>query len=432
VKIEIKEVSSVLRELTLTIDAETATKDYMTVLGGFKKMASIPGFRKGKAPMKMVETMYGEYAKDEFYNKKLTGYYRQALDEKEENPVNMGEAQDFEWNKGEDLVVTFKYEVRPEVKVDNFKGLEIPYEAVEFTDTMIDDTLEDFRRQMATEEDADEVQTGDTVSAKIQFVTEDDAEATEFHRTFVIGDNIYSSQVDVALIGQKVGALVKTVLFDAESKAAAEEEEMGSDVIDREVQMKILEIKRKVLPELNDEFAKDMEYDTLEDMRAKIAEQLQIKLKQDNENNRRENIVKALLEANPFDLPESMIENYAKSIAEPQAKQYKMDVEQLIPIFRVMAEHNMKGYYLMDALIKQENIQVTDEERDAAIKEAAANLQIDEEKYRELYKKQIESEDFNRAIKEKKLLDFIAENNTFVPYPAKDAEEGETVSQNKE
>jgi len=60
VKIEIKEVSSVLRELTLTIDAETATKDYMTVLGGFKKMASIPGFRKGKAPMKMVETMYGE------------------------------------------------------------------------------------------------------------------------------------------------------------------------------------------------------------------------------------------------------------------------------------------------------------------------------------------------------------------------------------
>jgi trigger factor len=423
VKIEIKELSSTQSAMTITVDAETATKDYMAVLQNFRKLANIPGFRKGKAPMSMVENMYGDYAKEEFFNKKLNDYYRAALDEKDAHPVNAGEAQDFEWNKGEDMVVTFHYEVMPEIKVENFKGLEIPFEGREFEETMIDETLEHFRSQLATEEDAETVETGDVVSCTVAFLDDEDAVTKEVNRTIKIGDNVYSPKVDEALTGKTVGDVVKSVLFDSDATGTPEDDDMEDAITDRTFQLTITAIKRNTLPELNDDFAKDMEYDTLEDMKAKIAEQLKSELEQQNSSQRRDAIINALIEANPVELPASMVKSYAKSMAEPQAKQYKMKVEDIAPFFETMAEQNLKSYYMIDALLKQEEIEVTDEDITKTIQEAAANMKIEEEKYRELYKKQIESDDFTHAIQERKLLDMIAENGTFVALPEPPAED---------
>lgn len=436
-KIEIKELSSTQSALTITVDAETATKDYMAVLRDFRKLANIPGFRKGKAPMTMVENMYGDYAKEEFFNKKLNDYYRAALDEKDLHPVNAGEAQDFEWNKGEDMVVTFHYEVMPEIKVENFKGLEIPFEGREFNDAMIDETLEHFRSQMATEEDAETVEAGDVVSCKVSFLDDQDAVTKEVDRTIQIGDNVYSPKVDEALTGKAVGDVVKSVLFDSDASGTPEDDDMEDTIKDRTFQMEITAIKRKTLPELNDDFAKDMEYDTLDDMKAKIADQLKSELEQQNNSQRRDAIINALIEANPVELPASMVKSYAKSMAEPQAKQYNMKVDDIAPFFEKMAEQNLKSYYMIDALLKQEAIEVTDEDITKTIQEAAANMKIEEEKYRELYKKQIESDDFTHAIKERKLLDMIAEHGTFVALPEPPAaeetsEETDTQAEDKE
>src|SRR6056297_2386204 len=174
VKHEVKEISQTVKELKITIEAKEAQADYREVLAKFKKYVQIPGFRKGKAPISKVEKMYGDYAKEQFYDDKLGKYYKAALDEIDETPINAGEATDIKWEKGEDLVATFRFEVMPEIKVEKYKDLEIPFEPTEFKAEMVDGTIKEFQEQMATTKEVEgEIAAGDIVKAKIGFIDED-------------------------------------------------------------------------------------------------------------------------------------------------------------------------------------------------------------------------------------------------------------------
>ena len=143
-KIKINDITQCEKELVLTIDAKDASADYNSVLAKFKNYVTIPGFRKGKAPLGKVERMYGDHAKEEFYNQKIGDYFKKALEERQINPVNQGEAKDVKWEKGTDLVVTFSYEIMPEVKVSKYKELEVPFEKTKFKKAMIDETIEEY------------------------------------------------------------------------------------------------------------------------------------------------------------------------------------------------------------------------------------------------------------------------------------------------
>ncbi|NQT65542.1 MAG: hypothetical protein HQ554_05130, partial [FCB group bacterium] len=144
-KTSIKETSQCVRELTITIEAENAITDYNKIVNQYKKYVAIPGFRKGKAPISMIEKSFGPQIKEEYYNQKLGEYYKEAIDTENIHPINQGEASDFDWEKGKDLVVTFKYEVMPEIKIENYKGLKIPFEPVKFKNEMVEATLDEYR-----------------------------------------------------------------------------------------------------------------------------------------------------------------------------------------------------------------------------------------------------------------------------------------------
>jgi len=164
-KTSIKEISQCVRELTITIESETALVDYKKIVNQFKNYVAIPGFRKGKAPVSMIEKSFGPQIKDEFYNQKLGDYYKEAIDAEEIHPINQGEASEFEWEKGEDLIVTFKYEIMPEIKVEKYKGLKIPFEPVKFKNEMVEATLDEYRDKMATEIPVDTAETGNIIDA---------------------------------------------------------------------------------------------------------------------------------------------------------------------------------------------------------------------------------------------------------------------------
>ena len=109
-------------------------------------------------------------------------------------------------------------------------------------------------------------------------------------------------------------------------------------------------------------------------------------------------------------------------MAKSYSKSGQDDIEKILPIFQEIAEHNLKGTYLIQEILKKENIEVTDEDKENVIKEAAENLNMDVEKYKKMYKKQIESEEFLFQIKENKLFEIIEKSSTFVPYPKKEEE----------
>lgn len=420
-KIEVKNISTTVTELTLTVPAEDAAKEYNKVLNSFKKMVVVPGFRKGKAPQHMLEKLYGEHAKEEFFNQKLGVFYKKALETEDITPINQGEVVDAKWEKGSDLVAVYRYEVMPEIKVENYEGLEIPFEEAPFKPEMIDATLEDFRKQMGSEEDV-EVATanGDIITAKFKFIDEDKNVTKEINRTFALGDNVYCASFNSKLAGSKIGDEVETLLFTKADKH--KDDDVTSDFFGKKFLVEVIGIKRQILPEINDEFAKDLEYDSLDAMKVKLEEELKSRLAKENYNRKREAVLGKLIEANPFELPKSMLENYAQSMAKPYAEQYNMELEQLVPIYMHMAEFNMKSHYILDEYKKAVKLEVTEEDKEVIINEAAENMKIEPAKYKELYAKQIEDEDFVYAATEKKAIEQLAAGCTFVAVPVPEPE----------
>jgi len=419
VKVEIKNISQVQKELKLIVEPEQATKDYNAILNKVKKHVSLPGFRKGKTPLAMIERNYADYIKEEFYNQKIGEYYKEALDEIDINPINQGEALDIKWEKGKELVATFKFEVMPEIKIEKYKDLEIPFEKLKFKKAMIDETIEDFRKKMATEIDSETAEENDKLSLTINFLDHKDQVTKSIDREIEMGNNQYSKNFNKKLIGKKINDEIKTKLFTANQKI--EEKEITEELKNKEFLVKINSIKRSVLPELNDEFAKDLEYESLENMKNKVEEDLKKRIETESKNRLKEAIIAKLIELNPFELPASMITKYAESLAKPYAEAYKTDMDQIIPFYKQMAEFNMKSHYIMEELKKIESIEVTGSDIEEMTVEAAANMNMDVDKYKKMYKKQVEGEDFKFAITERKILDLIEKSSKFVKYPKEDA-----------
>ena len=414
-KTSIKEISQCVRELTITIESGTALIDYNKIVNQFKNYVAIPGFRKGKAPVSMIEKSFGPQIKDEFYNQKLGEYYKEAIDAENIHPINQGEASEFEWEKGNDLVVTFKYEVMPEIKVKKYKGLVIPFEPVKFKKEMVEATLDEYRNKMATETPIETAEAGSIIDATFKFLGENDEVTKEVNRKFVLGENQYSKSLNTKLIGAKVDDEIKTKLFTKSQKS--EDAEIDNSIKDRDFLVKINAIKRKDIPNIDDDFAKDLEYDSLKDLNSKVEIELKAKIEEDNKNNAKTAVLAQLIDENSFELPQSIVKQVAENMAKPYAETYKMELDQMTQMYMSVAEFNLKGHYLMDEIKKIEEIKISNEEKEEIIKAAAENLKMDIEKYKKMYKNQIENSDFTYAAEEDKIIELITKSSKFVALP---------------
>ena len=414
-KTSIKEISQCVRELTITIESETALVDYKKIVNQFKNYVAIPGFRKGKAPVSMIEKSFGPQIKDEFYNQKLGDYYKEAIDAEEIHPINQGEASEFEWEKGKDLIVTFKYEIMPEIKVEKYKGLKIPFEPVKFKNEMVEATLDEYRNKMATEIPVDTAETGNIIDATFKFLDDNDQVTKEVNRKFILDENQYSKSLNTALIGTKVGDEVKTKLFTKSQKS--QDKDIADNIKDRDFIVMVNTIKRKDIPEVNDEFAKDLEYDSLKDLKTKVEEELKNKIEEDNKNSMKTATLAQLVDENKFELPKSILKQVAENMAKPYAEAYKMELAQMAEMYMGVAEFNLKSHYLVEEIKKIEEIKISNDEKEEIIKQAAKNTEMDVEKYKKIYKNQIESSDFTYAAEEDKVIELIKESSKFIALP---------------
>ena len=414
-KTSIKETSQCVRELTITIESKTAISDYNKIVNQFKKYVAIPGFRKGKAPISMIEKSFGPQIKDEFYNQKLGDYYKEAIDAEKIHPINQGEASEFEWEKGKDLIVTFKYEVMPEIKINQYKALKIPYEPVKFKKEMVEATLDEYRNKMATETPVETAEIGTIIDATFKFLNEDNEVTKEVNRKFVLGENQYSKSLNTKLTGLKVDDEIKTKLFTKSQKS--EDVDIDASIKDRDFFVKINAIKRKDIPKLDDDFAKDLEYDSLKDLNSKVEIELKAKIEEDNKNNMKSAVLAQLIDENTFELPQSIVKQVAENMAKPYAEAYKMELDQMTQMYMGVAEFNLKGHYLVEEIKKIEEIKISNEEKEEIILKAAENVKMDIEKYKKMYKNQIESSDFIYAAEEDKVIELINKSSKFVALP---------------
>lgn len=435
--------------LTITVSPEDFEKAVDRAYRKNRKRYQVAGFRKGKAPRRMIERMYGEGVFfDDAINEAFPAEYEAAIEEFELKPVAMPSMTKLDKIGYEDgLVFTIEVEVEPEFELPEYKGIEITPIEYEVKEEDIDREIERVREQNArllSVEDT-EAKSGDTVI--IDFDGYVDGEQFEGGQSenysLELGSNSFIPGFEDQLIGKKAGEDVDVNVTFPEDYHAAEL--AGKDSV---FKVKIHEVKVKELPEVDDDFAADVsEFDTVEEYR----ESLSKKIKEERENALKgaavQKIVEEICDNTEIEIPQPMLDAKAQEIKaqfEQQIIQSGVDPKTYYEIlasqnggknqddfdklFVEQADHDVKQELVLQKLMEAENFDVTDEEKDVEYQEfAKAYGQSLEE-----FKKNMDEATENYVtdfIKQRKLFDFLIDNAKVVEPAEEETEEAEETEE---
>jgi len=359
-----EEISATKKRLAIEIPANVVEAEIQKGLQEAQRKAHIPGFRSGKAPMTIIEKRYGKSIESEVLEKIVPDHYMQAVKEADIKPVSRPEMEaaiDFKRNSS--LSMTFTVEVRPKIENLQYEGIPVKEVPIEITDSEIDDIIRNVAEEKGTFEAIDDaVAAGDLVT--VDYTTEDGVETKD--AVIKVGSGPYPKEFFDALTGKKKGDEFSTEISFPEDSAT---QFAGKTP---KFSMQIKDVKRRNIPAVDDELAKDMGVENLQVLRDRVREDLLSSKTAEADRKKQIGIIEQLLATHTFDAPEVMIEaDLQKMLGEVRASGKATGTdEELAREYRPRAEKSAKVSILLDIIGEREGIAVTEEE----IKEEIANF----------------------------------------------------------
>lgn len=395
-KVEILENNMV--KLTIEVDAERFEEGMKYSYNKSKAHLNIPGFRKGRVPRKMAEKYYGaEVFYEDAINFVIPDAYEAAVEEHNLDVVAQPEIDVEQVGNGQNLIFTAEVAVKPEVKLGQYKDIEVEKVAVEVTEEEIQAELEKVQQQNARIVAVEDRPVADNDQVVIDFEGFINGEPFEGGKgedyPLTIGSGSFIDTFEQQLIGHEVNAEVEVnVTFPAEYH---QEELAGQPALFKVV---IKEIKQQELPELDDEFAKDVsEFDTLEEYKEDLRATLLKQKEHEAEHAKEDQVMEQIIANAEVDVPKPMIESQLDQMVQDfsQRLQYQgFPMEQYLQItgnnmvtlrenFREDAVKRIKSRLVLEEIAKQENLEVSDEEVMEEIKKMAEMYNMEVEKLTE-------------------------------------------------
>lgn len=408
-------------EIEVTVTPEVFADACKSAYMKQRKSIQIPGFRKGKATQGMIEKVYGEGA---FYEDALEIVYPQAVTDaiSEAGLRTVDQPYDLEvpvMSKAEGVEMKMKVTVYPEVKLGEYKGLKAKMLPVEATDEDVDKELENMRdrnSRLVTVDDR-EAQMGDTVELDFEGFVDgtafDGGKGENYPLELGSGSFIPGFEEQVA--GHKTEEEFDVNVTFPEEYAA---ELAGKDAV---FKCKIHEIKMKEMPELDDEFAKDVsEFDTLDELKADIKKQISDKKESEAKTDFENQLMEQVVENMECEIPECMFEHRTDDMIQDYSYRLKMqgidldtylsylgqDKDAFKASFRTGAENQVKTSIALEAIVEAENIEATDEDIEEEIKKLADQYQMEAEQI----KNAVPQDQIASDIKTRKALDLVVDS----------------------
>jgi len=421
IKIEKTDKKNELK-LEFTIEAEKFDEAMKKVYFKSAKYFNIPGFRKGKAPMQIVEKYYGdEIFYEDTFNEVVPSVYEKELKENNIDAVSRPDIDVKQIGKGQDLIFTAIVQTKPEVKLGKYKGIEIKKVEYNVSDDDINHELghmQEKNARLITVEDR-EVQKDDITV--IDFEGFVDGKAFEGGKAqnheLTIGSNTFISGFEDQIIGMKQDE-------EKDIKVKFPDDYFSEDLKGKDAifKVKLHEIKKRELPKLDDEFAKDVsEFDTLDELKNSIKEKLEEENKKRVKYETEDAAIKAVCDNVELDIPSGMIEteidNMTREIEQRLAYQ-GMKLEQYIQMlgksmedfrkeYEEQAKVSVKSRLVLEAIIKEEKIEPSQEQINEKLKQMAEQYGKKEE---ELNKNEGFTNYIKESLKNEKVVEFIVEN----------------------
>lgn len=371
--ITVEELSSVKKKLCVEIPEDQVSKEIDSFYQEVGRQAKIKGFRPGKVPRNILERYFKDYVKSEVIQKLIQDTYSTALSEKGLQPVSPPVIDPGELEKGKHFQYSATFEVKPEINIEGYTGLTIEGKKEEVKEEEVAERLKNLQQlhaQLRTIPEPRPIRVGDHVifdyEARMDNKPLEEGKAVDF--TVEVGSGRFIPEIEEKLIGLNPEEEKEIEVSFPEDYAY--KKWAGKTI---SFLVKVKEIKEKVLPPLDDEFAKDLgDYASLEDLKARVKGEIEKEKAFLLNRHLKDQLVDQLLQANSFDIPESMVTEQAKALLSDTKlrlasqgialKHLNIPEEKLQEDYREVAQKQVRTYLILERIAAQEGIAVTDEE----------------------------------------------------------------------
>jgi trigger factor len=413
-KVAVEPLEQCKRRLVVEAPVDVVQKAWERAYGRVQKQARLPGFRRGHVPRSLLKVHFSDDVRREVAEHLIPDVYRQAVEEARLDPVNEPELQDVQLEEGVPLTFTAVVEVKPEIALGEYRGVDVQHAPAPITASDVDETVERMRESQAQFEARDRAAApGDLVVVDYTLALEGEAPASQTGYQFVVGDGSVLPEVDQAVAGMRAGEerQVGVRLPDDHRR-----EEMRGRTGTASV--KLMEVKEKILPDLNDDLARSLgEFDTLEALRAEVQKQLESRRAADERQALEEKVMDALLARHEFAAPEALVmrqiahqvehlrERLRRQGVDPDTAQ--LDYGRLVEEWKPGAQRAVRRALLLDAIAEREGIVPAEDEVEAEIERIARAGQRPAPAIRRMMEKSGDLEALQRGLRERKTLDVL-------------------------
>ncbi|MBN1962671.1 MAG: trigger factor [Deltaproteobacteria bacterium] len=423
-EVQVEQVGQFGRKLSINIPNDDVKKTFDKVTKEFAKEAKIPGFRPGKIPSGVVAQHYGPQIKNAVRESLIEQSLIKAIHENKLAPVGAPRIHMQELERDVDFKYTAEFEVQPEIELKTYKGLKVAKVKIEVNESEIDTQLENMRTQAAQLVPVlirDTVEKGDIVLV--------DYEGTMGGIPFKggkaenalieIGGSTYLPQISEGLLGAKVpGERVVQVDFPEDYNAKDLAGKPAS------FHIRLREIKKKELPALDDEFARDVGEENLVALRERLEREITAQKNHEAEGEQRQKLLKALADANPFNVPQSMIDEQAARmvdaaharLAQMMGRQFELGEEEkknLLENNKEGAELHVRSGMLLFEIAKAEKLEVSDQEIETEIENIIKGFAENAQRVQSYYNDPDNHERLRYRLLEEKVIKLLLDNAEF-------------------
>ena len=402
------------RLLTIEIPEDEVERERAHIVEHLRRELKVPGFRKGKVPLSFVQKNYADVIHSDAVRNLLPEVYEQVLIQEHLHPLAEPNFENLRAEPGEGIVVEAKVEVRPEIEIKDFRGVGVEVERKQVGDKDVDDTMQGLRERTAVLQSTDRAaQTSDYVTVDYAPYLESgevDEKARQSNYVVELGAENLLEEFRVGLVGMKKD--------DEKDLDVAYSDDFPDPALagdKRKFHVKVVEVKEKLLPELDDSFAKSLgeKFDSMDSLREQVRTDLESEEKKRHEHEIEEKIVDRLIEGNAFEVPKVMVSNYLSSVLEedrrrrPQVEDEAARENEVRELFTDAAVRSIKKFMILEAVRRQENITLTDEDIDGKITSLAEGAGKPVEELRDLLKDPGRRRGFEGDLLDQKVLNFL-------------------------
>jgi len=417
--VNIEEPNSLRRKLTIEVEPDEIKHELDRAYNELKRGVVLKGFRPGHAPRNLLERFFGEQVRGEVVQKLVEEYTKKALEEHDLKPVVAPEIVTEQTDLQKDLALKFSatFDLRPTIEVKDYEGLKVPEAKAEVTDEQVEESIERFRLRQATLkkiEDRTIVEEGDYALASVEAFEDGKPMSPNKpdDRLVEVSERALAHGVHEALIGAELNKEMKSSKTYPDDYS---QKELAGKTVEWRATPK--EIYRRELPNVDDDFAKDLGDENLEAFRTRVRSELLAHAKQEADARVRQGLLDLVIERNPVELPESLVAREQAAMEaelhqtleagglthEDASERVKQSAEDL----KTRAEKRARTALIVDALADQEKIEVNDEELGDRVASIVTQSGRNRDRAAEFYRKEENREALRQSMRREKALDFI-------------------------